>query len=179
MTFTETKLPGVWIVDCDVFHDERGSFVPFWLPSALKARGLETEIAQCSLASNHRRGTIRGLHYQAAPHEEVKLVSAVRGALFDVIVDLRPGSPTYRQWTGVELRADQRRLVYLPRGTAHGYQTLEDDVEVFYFVSAPYTPELQRGIRWDDPTIAIEWPLGPPTVLSARDRDLPTLDSTR
>ena len=179
MKFTETRLPGVLIVECDIFRDERGSFIPFWLPTALKARGLETDIAQCSLASNHRRGTIRGLHYQAAPHEEVKLVSAVRGTIFDVIVDLRSESATFRQWIGVELRADQRRMVYLPRGTAHGYQTLEDDVDVFYFVSAPYRPDLQRGIRWDDPTLAIDWPLGTPTVLSDRDRQLPALDPTR
>jgi dTDP-4-dehydrorhamnose 3,5-epimerase len=176
MRFTETKLPGVLIVDCHVFPDERGSFVPFWLPDALQARGLDTTIAQCSLASNRRRGTIRGLHYQAQPQEEVKLVSAIRGRLFDVIVDLRPESPTYRQWIGVELDADRRRMVYLPRGTAHGYQTLDDGVDVFYFVSAPYTPDLQRGIRWDDPTLAIDWPLGPPTVISDRDRSLPTLD---
>jgi dTDP-4-dehydrorhamnose 3,5-epimerase len=176
MTFTETSIPGVLIVDCDVFADERGSFSPVWLPAPLQARGLETTIAQCSFASNRRRGTLRGLHYQAPPHEEVKLVAAVRGALFDVVVDVRRDSPTYRHWVGVELTADRRRMLYLPRGTAHGYQTLTDDVDVFYFVSAPYMPDLQRGIRWDDPALAIEWPLGPPTVLSERDRHLPTLD---
>jgi dTDP-4-dehydrorhamnose 3,5-epimerase len=176
MTFTDTRIPGVLIVDCDVFPDERGSFLPVWLPAPLQARGFETTIAQCSLASNRRRGTIRGLHYQIAPHEEVKLVTAVRGALFDVVVDLRRDSPTYRHWIGIELQAERRRMVYLPRGTAHGYQTLTDDVDVLYFVSAPYMPDLQRGVRWDDPALAIEWPLGPPTVLSDRDRHLPTLD---
>ena len=176
MTFTETRIPGVLIVDCAVFPDERGSFSPVWLPGPLTARGLETTIAQCSLASNRRRGTIRGLHFQAAPHEEVKLVTATRGVLFDVVVDLRRDSPTYRQWVGVELQAGRGRMLYLPRGTAHGYQTLTDDVDVFYFVSAPYMPEFQRGIRWDDPALAIEWPLGPPTVLSERDRLLPALD---
>lgn len=176
MTFTETKLSGVWIVDSDIFHDDRGAFVRAWMPDEFRARGLETAIAQCSIATNHVRGTIRGLHYQAAPQDEAKLVRAIRGRVWDVAVDLREGSPTYRHWVGVELAADERRMLYLPRGIAHGYQTLTDDAEVLYFVSAPYSPAHQRGVRWDDPAIGIEWPLGPPSRISSRDAAFDPLD---
>jgi len=175
LTFTETKLAGVWVVDCEVFADERGHFAPAWQPTAFAERGLETAVAQASLASNIRRGTIRGLHYQAAPFEEVKTLRVVRGAIYDVTVDLRPGSPTYLQWIGVELSADNRRMVYIPRGCAHGYQTLADDTDVFYFVSAPYAPAHQQGIRWDDPAVGVQWPLGPPASISERDRHFPDL----
>ena len=175
MTFTETRLPGVWIVDCEIFPDDRGHFSPAWRPEAFAARGLETAIAQASLAHNIRRGTIRGLHYQTAPFEEVKTVRVVRGAIYDVTVDLRPESPTYLQWIGVELSADNRRMVYIPRGCAHGYQTLADDTEVFYFVSAKYEPAHQQGIRWDDPAVGIAWPLGAPARISERDRQFPDL----
>jgi len=169
MTFTETAIPGVLIVDSDVFSDERGTFVRAWMPEEFAARGLETRIAQCSMASNRRRGTIRGLHYQVAPSEEVKLIRAVRGSVFDVAADLRPDSPAYGRWTGVTLSADNRRMLYIPQGVAHGYQTLTDDTEVFYFVSTAYSPDHQRGLRWNDPTLAIDWPLGAPTALSERD----------
>ena len=178
MTFTETKLAGVWIIDCDVFPDERGHFTPAWLPGPFAERGLETTIAQASLSANHRRGTIRGLHYQSAPFEEVKIVRAVRGAVHDVTVDLRPGSPTYLQWIGVDLTADNRRMVYVPRGCAHGYQTLTDGADVFYFVSAPYAPGHQQGVRWNDPALGIQWPLGAPTLISARDQEFPELRPT-
>jgi dTDP-4-dehydrorhamnose 3,5-epimerase len=177
MTFTDTAIPGVLIIDSDVFRDERGTFVRAWMPEEFRARGLDTRIAQCSLASNRRQGTIRGLHYQTAPFEEVKLIRAVRGSVFDVAVDLRPTSPTYGRWTGVTLSADNRRMLYIPRGVAHGYQTQTDDTEVFYFVSTPYAPDHQRGLRWNDPTLAIDWPLGPPTVVSSRDAAFP--DFTR
>lgn len=173
MTFTETRLAGVWIVDSQVFPDERGAFVQAWLPEPFAARGLETGITQASMASNKIRGTIRGLHYQAAPFEEVKIIRAVKGAVFDVTVDLRPGSPTYLRWVGVELSEANRRMVYIPRGCAHGYQTLSDDADVFYFVSAPYSPAHQRGIRWDDTAVGVTWPLGPPTRMSDRDRQFP------
>ncbi len=176
MIFTPTPLAGVWIVDCDVFRDDRGLFARAWQPEEFAERGLETRIVQASLASNTKRGTIRGLHYQAAPHEEVKVVRAVRGAVFDVTVDLRPGSPTYRQWVGVELSADNHRMLYVPRGCAHGYQTLADDTDVFYFVSAPYSPDHQRGIRWNDAAIGVVWPLGTPSSISDRDRQLPDCD---
>jgi dTDP-4-dehydrorhamnose 3,5-epimerase len=127
------------------------------------------------MASNHRRGTVRGMHYQSAPHQEVKVVRVVRGAIFDVAVDLRPGSPTFRQWVGVELSAANRRVLYVPTGLAHGYQTLEDDTDVLYFVSAPYVPALQQGVRWNDPAIGIDWPLGTPTIIHPRDAAYPDL----
>lgn len=175
MTFTETRIAGVWTIDSDVFPDDRGAFVRAWMPSEGAAHGLDTRIEQCSLASNHRRGTLRGMHYQSAPHEEAKVVRVVRGAIFDVAVDLRPASPTYRQWVGVELSAANRRVLYVPAGLAHGYQTLEDHTDVLYFVSAPYVPELQQGVRWNDPAIGIDWPLGAPTVIHPRDAAYPDL----
>ncbi len=164
------KLLGAWIVDPDVFRDERGVFARTWVPDEFTARGLDPTIAQCSYAASHRRGTIRGLHYQSAPFEEVKVVRVVRGAIFDVAVDLRPESPTFCQWVGVELTAENLRSVYLPRGLAHGYQTLTDHTEVYYFVSTPYTPTHQQGVRWDDPAFGIEWPLGAPSMINDRDR---------
>jgi dTDP-4-dehydrorhamnose 3,5-epimerase len=169
MTFTETKIPGVLIVTPDIFSDERGDFVPAWLPDAFTARGLDARIAQGSLARTQRRGAIRGMHFQAAPFEETKIVRAVRGAIFDVSIDLRPGSPTFHEWVGVELSADNRLSLHIPPGCAHGYQTLVDDTEVFYFVSAPYSPAYQRGVRWNDPAFGIEWPLGAPTAIHPRD----------
>ena len=173
MTFTQLNLPGVWLLDADTFVDDRGSFTRLWMPDELAARGLETVVSQCSMASNRRRGTIRGMHYQLAPFEEVKVVRATRGAIFDVAVDLRPDSPTYRQWTGVELSADNRRALYLPRGVAHGYQTLSDDADVLYLISAPYAPNHQRGVRWNDPAFGIDWPLGAPTIINTRDAEYP------
>jgi dTDP-4-dehydrorhamnose 3,5-epimerase len=173
VTFKELSVPGVWLVEPDIFPDERGSFARAWVPEEFAARGLDTAIVQCGLASNRRRGTIRGLHYQTAPFEEVKFVRATRGAVFDVAVDLRPESPTYCQWVGVKLTADNRLSLYLPRGVAHGYQTLADETDVLYFVSSAYSPAHQAGVRWDDPAFGVAWPLGPPTAISDRDRALP------
>jgi dTDP-4-dehydrorhamnose 3,5-epimerase len=176
MRFLETTLAGVFEIECDVFADDRGAVMPAFMASELKARGLDTGIAQCNLVRNYRRGTLRGLHYQQPPLAEVKLVRAIHGAIFDVAVDLRPASPTYCQWHGIELRADDRRLFYLPHGIAHGYQTLTDDAAVMYFVSAAYSAEHQRGVRWDDPAFAIAWPLGEPTVIHPRDAAYPDFD---
>jgi dTDP-4-dehydrorhamnose 3,5-epimerase len=173
MTFTELKLPGVWLVDVDAFPDERGTFFRAWQIDEFRRRGLETTLDQCSMTLTARRGSIRGMHYQAAPYEEVKLVRAIRGVVFDVALDLRPESPTFRQWAAAELSADNRRALYLPRGVAHGYQTLTDDAEVLYFISAPYTPTHQRGARWNDAAFGIDWPLGPPTTINARDAAYP------
>jgi dTDP-4-dehydrorhamnose 3,5-epimerase len=173
MTLTETALAGVWLIDADVFADERGSFIRAWMPEELAARGLETAIAQCSMAASHRRGTIRGMHYQTAPFEEAKFVRTVRGSIFDVAVDLRPGSPTFCQWVGFELSSQNRRAMYLPPGIAHGYQTLSDDTEVFYFVSAAYSPSHSAGVRWDDPAFGIAWPLGAPSMINERDAGYP------
>jgi len=179
MRFTETRLAGVLLMDPDVFRDERGSFSPVWLPEALSTRGLDTALAQGSLASNHVRGTIRGLHYQAAPAAQTKCVRVVRGAIFDVAVDLRPESPTYRQWVGVELSADNHRMLYIPGGLAHGYQTLADDTAVFYFASSPWSPDHERGVRWNDPAFGIEWPLGRPSLINRRAAAYPDFDAGR
>jgi dTDP-4-dehydrorhamnose 3,5-epimerase len=176
MTVTETAIPGVFVLESRTFRDDRGSFTPAWVASELEARGLETRIVQCSMATNRARGTIRGLHFQAPPFEEVKTIRAIRGGLFDVAVDLRPASRTFRQWVGVELTAGDGRMLYVPAGFAHGYQTLTGDTEILYFVSAPYSPAHQRGARWNDPAFAIDWPLGPPTTIHDRDRTFPDFD---
>jgi dTDP-4-dehydrorhamnose 3,5-epimerase len=173
MRFQETKLAGVLVVECDVFEDDRGAVMPAFMASELAARGLDTGIAQCNLVRNRRRGTLRGLHYQRPPLAEVKLVRAISGAIFDVAVDLRPDSPTFCQWHGLELRGDDRQLFYLPHGIAHGYQTLTDDAAVMYFVSAPYSAEHQAGVRWDDPAFGVKWPLGAPAVIHPRDATYP------
>lgn len=178
MLFTETEIPGVLVVEPDVFPDVRGLFMCAWVSDEFAARGLETAIAQASAAQSHVRGTLRGLHYQAPPFEEAKVIRVTRGAIFDVAVDLRPASPTYLKWTGCELTAENRRLMYVPPGCAHGYQTLADDTEVFYFVSAKYSPPHQRGVRWDDPAFGITWPLGSPTRIHERDASYPYLSGT-
>jgi dTDP-4-dehydrorhamnose 3,5-epimerase len=173
MIFTETKIPGLVIINYDVFPDDRGLFAITWAEKDFAARGLETHISQCNVSVNKARGTIRGLHFQADPFAEAKIVRTTRGAIFDVAVDLRRDSPTFRQWVGVELSATNHRQLYLPPGCAHGYQTLTEDAEIVYFVSAPYSPPHQRGVRWNDPAFDIEWPLGPPDVIHPRDAAYP------
>jgi dTDP-4-dehydrorhamnose 3,5-epimerase len=172
MTFTESRLAGAWIIDADTHGDERGGFAEIWVAKEFERRGLDTTLAQCNVAWNHRRGTLRGMHFQLPPFEQVKIVRCTRGALVDVIVDLRPDSPTYRRWDRVELTADNRRMIYVPAGFAHGYVTLEDGTEAYYHASAPYAPRHESGVRWDDPVFGIEWPTQP-TVISAKDRGWP------
>src|SRR6187397_1780086 len=169
MTFETTNIAGVLVITPDVFQDERGDFVRAWMPDEFAARGLETRIAQGSMASTRLRGTIRGMHHQVTPFEEAKIVRAVRGGIIDVALDLRPDSPTFRQWAGCELTAENRKIMYVQPGCAHGYQALVDDTEVFYFVSAPYSPPHQRGVRWNDTAFGIVWPLGAPTSIHERD----------
>jgi len=135
---------------------------------------LDAAVAQCNVSYNRLRGTLRGLHYQVSPHEEVKLVRCTAGTVFDVVVDIRPGSPTFRQWLGVELSAGNRKMLYIPEGFAHGFQTLEDDTELFYQMSKVHVPEAARGIKWDDPAIGITWPMAP-LVVSGRDQNYPKL----
>jgi len=173
MTFEQTSIGGVWIVTPDVFDDERGQFVRAWMPEEFAARGLETRIAQGSLALTHERGSIRGMHYQVAPFEEAKVLRVVKWAVFDVAVDLRPDSPTFRHWVGTELSDSNRKIMYIPPGCAHGYQTLMPETEVFYFVSANYSPAHQRGVRWNDPAFGIRWPLGAPARIHERDAAYP------
>jgi dTDP-4-dehydrorhamnose 3,5-epimerase len=151
--------------------DARGFFARSFCRDEFATRGLEPAVAQCNVSWSPKRGTLRGMHYQRTPHEEAKLVRCTRGAVFDVIVDLRAGSPTYREWLGIELTADNRQQLYIPRGFAHGLQTLVDDTEVSYQMSAPYEPGSATGFRYDDPAIAIRWPIAAP-IVSDRDRQL-------
>lgn len=172
MKFTETKLPGAYVIDLEPIRDARGFFARAWSSSEFAACGLNSQTVQCNLSFNYRGGTLRGMHYQVAPNREVKLVRCTRGAIYDVIVDLRPSSATYRAWVGVELSLENYRMLYVPEGVAHGYQTLVDDSEVFYQVSEYYHPESERGVRWDDPSFGIEWPL-PVSEISEKDRRHP------
>lgn len=174
MIFRETSIEGVWIIELEPIEDERGWFARAHCADTFASRGLTSSFAQCSASYNRHRGTLRGLHFQAPPAEEAKLVRCVRGALFDVTVDMRPEAPTYGQWVSVELTADNRRAVLIPEGCSHGFQTLSDDTELFYQISVPYQPELSRGVLWNDPELDIPWPIDQP-ILSERDRTLPTL----
>jgi dTDP-4-dehydrorhamnose 3,5-epimerase len=174
MIFTETELKGVFVIRPELIEDERGFFSRTWAPEEFAGRGLNPVVAQCNISYNRRRGTVRGMHFQAAPHEEAKLVRCTRGAIYDVAVDLREDSPTYLKWTAVELNERNRLMFYIPEGFAHGYQTLEDDTELSYQVSEYYHPESARGLRWDDPALGIEWPLEV-TIISDRDQQHPLL----
>jgi dTDP-4-dehydrorhamnose 3,5-epimerase len=168
VTFTETKLHGVYVVDPQRSGDERGFFARTWCEREFAECGLNPRLAQCSVSYNRKKGTVRGLHYQAAPHKEAKLVRCTRGAIYDVVLDLRPASASFRQWSAMELTASNYRMVYVPEGCAHGFQTLEDDSEVLYQISEFYAPKFARGVRWDDPLFAISWPLDV-TAISPRD----------
>lgn len=172
MIFTETKLPGAYVIELEKRGDARGFFARAFCQHEFTAIGLMTVVAQTNLSFSQSAGTLRGMHYQSAPYAEAKLVRCTRGSLYDVIIDLRPASATYRSWLGVELSADNRRMLYVPEGFAHGFITLEDAVEVTYQVSQFYTPEAERGVRWDDPAFGIEWPLTP-TVISDKDKRWP------
>jgi dTDP-4-dehydrorhamnose 3,5-epimerase len=173
MIFNPTHLEGAYVVELEPREDERGFFARAWCRDEFAEHGLSTEVAQCNVSFNRRRGTLRGLHYQIAPHAEVKLVRCTQGAIYDVIVDLRPGSATFTQWLGVELTAGNRTMLYVPEGFAHGYQTLEDDTETFYQVSTSYAPHAERGARWDDPAFGIEWPYPDRPLISDKDRGWP------
>jgi dTDP-4-dehydrorhamnose 3,5-epimerase len=162
--FTELKLKGAFRIDPEPIADERGFFARTWSFAEFADRGLNPRIEQCSISYNSREATLRGMHYQEAPHAEAKLVRCTRGAIYDVALDLRPESPTFCQWEAVELAAESRRMLYIPEGFAHGFITLEDSSEVFYQLSAAYAPGSARGVRWDDPAFAIAWPLKPSTM---------------
>jgi dTDP-4-dehydrorhamnose 3,5-epimerase len=175
MRFQATSLPGVWAIELERLGDERGWFARTFDEQEFCARGLNPIIVQCNASQNARRGTVRGMHYQAEPHAEAKLVRCVRGAAFDVALDLRTDSPTYRAWYGVELSADNGLCLYIPEGLAHGFQTLADNTELHYQMSSPYVPDAVRAVRWDDPAFAIAWPPEPPggRTISQRDRTHP------
>lgn len=172
MIFSATPLPGAYFIDPELLEDERGFFARLWCTREFAACGLDTQVAQCSVSFTRRRGTVRGLHYQIPPHDEVKLVRCTRGAIYDVIVDLRPDSPAFLRHLTVELTAENRRALYVPRGFAHGFQTLADDTEVCYQMSEFFAPDAARGVRWNDPAFAIAWPVPDPIVLP-RDRAYP------
>jgi dTDP-4-dehydrorhamnose 3,5-epimerase len=178
MLFTPAPIEGAFVVDLQRVEDERGFFATSWSRQEFAERGLETDLALCNVSFNAASGTLRGLHYQLHPHQEVKLVRCTAGAIFDVLVDLRRGSPTFKQWFGLELTADNRRTLYVPAGCAHGYLTLEDACEVFYQVSAAYAPASARGVRWNDPAFGVAWP-AEPRVMLARDRDYPDFAGSR
>jgi dTDP-4-dehydrorhamnose 3,5-epimerase len=172
--FKATPLAGAFVIAPEPHTDERGSFARVWCEREFRAHGLETRITQISASLNLRRGTLRGMHYQVAPHEEVKLVRCTRGAIYDVIVDLRPESSTYLQHVAVELSVANGLQLYIPAGFAHGFQTLADESEICYQMSAFYEPAAQRGVRWNDPALQIAWPVSHP-ILNARDAGYPDL----
>ena len=172
MIFRETKLKGAFIIEPERLEDERGLFARTFCEEEFKAHGLNPRVVQCNISFSKRKGTLRGMHYQVAPYEEAKLVRCTRGAICDVIIDLRPDSPTFKQWIAVELTADNCRILYIPEGFAHGFQTLEDSTEIFYQMSEFYHPECARGVRWDDTAFNIKWPLIDP-ILSDRDKGYP------
>ncbi|MCH9827031.1 MAG: dTDP-4-dehydrorhamnose 3,5-epimerase [Gammaproteobacteria bacterium] len=176
MRIEPAPLEGAATIELDLRGDERGFFARMYCEKEFAAAGLETRFVQANNSSNAQRGTLRGLHYQLPPDTEVKLVRCIRGALWDVIVDVRPGSPSFGRWFGAELTAQNRRMMYVPRGFAHGFITLTDDSELIYFVSDFYEPKQERGLRWNDPKIAIDWPIAP-SVISEKDANWPDFES--
>lgn len=173
MIFTETRLKGAYLIDIESSDDERGYFARTFCRKEFEEHGLNSSVAQCNISYNRNKGTLRGMHYQAAPFAEAKLVTCLAGSIYDVIIDLRADSTTYCQWFAVELSGHGRRsMLYIPEGFAHGFLTLEDHAEVFYQMSELYAPESSRGIRWDDPAFAVRWPVAP-RMLSERDKTYP------
>ena len=175
MTFHQTKLGGVFEVHLDLIGDRRGFFSRSWCQKEFEVHGLDPRLVQCNISLNSRKGTLRGLHYQAAPHAETKLVRCTQGAIYDVVVDLRPQSRTFKDWIGVTLTAANRHMLYIPEGCAHGFLTLEDESEVFYQMSEFYNPDSARGVRWNDPAFEITWPANV-EVISERDRTYPDFE---
>ena len=175
MIFRELEIPGVFLLEPERKEDHRGFFARTYCRRELEAHHLDPTVVQCSISVNHQRGTVRGMHWQAAPHEEIKLVRCTRGAIHDVILDLRPDSPTYTQHLAVVLDCENRLSLYIPAGIAHGFQTLEDATEVFYQMSEFYVPEAARGVRWNDPAFSITWPLEV-AVIADKDLEFPDFE---
>jgi len=175
MEFIETPLVDAWVVGLTEMSDDRGFFARAWCSGEFADHAMESKLVQANMSFNHTKGTLRGMHYQVSPHEETKFVRCIRGAIYDVIIDLRAESETYRQWFGVELTAENRKALFVPRGFAHGFQTLSDDAEVFYQVSEFYTPGAEQGLRHDDPGFNIEWPEAV-AVISDKDANWPDFD---
>jgi dTDP-4-dehydrorhamnose 3,5-epimerase len=178
MIFQETKLPGVFEISLELKCDERGFFARSWCQREFEIHGLNPRMVQCNVSFSTRRGTLRGMHYQEAPNAEAKLVRCTKGSLYDVVIDLRPHSPTFKHWIAVVLRAEQRNMIYVPEECAHGFLTLEDETEVFYQMSEFYSPQSARGVRWNDPAFDVVWPAGI-EVISERDRNYPNFESVQ
>ena len=172
MRFVETKIPGVFEISIEPKSDERGFFARGWCAQEFQRHGLNPKLVQCSISFNTRKGTLRGVHYQAAPYQEAKLVRCTRGSIFDVAIDLRPHSRTFKSWVSAVLTAEQRNALYVPEGCAHGFLTLEDNTEVFYQMSEVFSADSARGVRWDDPAFQIAWPARVERI-SERDRTCP------
>lgn len=175
MIFTETRLKGVFVIELEKLQDQRGFFALSWSAEEFARHGLNPCLVQCNISFNHQKGTLRGMHYQRPPYAQAKLVRSTMGAAYDVAVDLRPESPTFRQWTAIELTAESRRMIYIPEGFAHGFQTLTDHTEIFYGMSGPYAPDYAEGVRWNDPILGIVWPETEELVINERDRTYPLL----
>jgi dTDP-4-dehydrorhamnose 3,5-epimerase len=178
LNFIATSIPGVYVVEPQRHQDDRGFFARTWCAREFAEHGLDPGLTQCSVSFNRKRGTLRGMHYQAPPHAEAKLVRCTRGRLFDVAADLRPDSSTFAKWVGVELSPENGRGLYIPKGLAHGFLTLADETEVAYFISAEFSPNHARGVRFDDPFLSIEWP-APIEVIAPRDREFPDVSPQR
>jgi len=170
MKFIETKLKGAYVIEIEPISDDRGFFARSWCQQEFSDRGLNPNLVQCNISFNLKKGTLRGMHYQAKPHEEAKLVRCTQGAIYDVIIDIRPDSSTFKDWLSIELSAENRKMLYIPEGFAHGFQTLEDSTEVFYQMSDFFHPESARGIRWDDSVLAIDWSLKKDLIISLKDQ---------
>jgi dTDP-4-dehydrorhamnose 3,5-epimerase len=178
MKFMETKLKGAYIIEIEPIQDERGFFARSWCRNEFEEQGIDFTIIQCNISYNDKKGTLRGMHYQVSPYEEAKMVCCTRGAIYDVIIDLRPPSPTYGQWHAVELHAENHKIFYIPKGFAHGFQTLNDKTEVFYQMSEFYYPEYAKGVRWDDPSFMISWPWIKKRTISKKDLSYPLLEDS-
>ena len=172
MKFYPTALSGAYLIEPDPVQDERGFFARTFCTKEFRESGLSPNLEQCNVSFNTKKGTLRGMHYQSEPHGEIKLVRCTMGSIYDVIIDLRPHSPTFKQWIAIELSAKNRKMLYIPEGFAHGFQTLEDNAEVFYQMSTFYVPSAARGVRWNDPTFAIDWPHDE-RIISQKDQQYP------
>jgi dTDP-4-dehydrorhamnose 3,5-epimerase len=176
MQFTPTSVDGAYLVRLEPVGDERGSFARIWCEQEFADAGLTAHLSQCSISRNMHAGTLRGMHYQLHPHEEAKLVRCTRGAIYDVVLDLRPESPTYLKWQAAGLSPENGDALFVPEGCAHGFQTLTDDSEVLYLISHPYTPDSSTGVRWDDPAFGIDWPAAESRTMNEKDRSWPDYD---
>ena len=179
MIFEETNLKGAFVIRIEKRADERGFFARAWCKKEFEAHGLSLQFVQSNLAASRHKNTMRGMHYQSAPFQEAKLIRCTKGAVYDVIIDLRPDSATYEGWFGIELNMDSHKMLYVPENFAHGYQTLVDDSEVYYQVSAFYSPEHEKGIRWNDPAFDIKWPVTKDLVISEKDKNWPDYSPSR